>query len=82
MIALQFGLQYALSHKVFLTGRVNGAVREFTQLEVDDLRASDFLSGYGLTFGYDSPLGPIELTTMYCDQDGMVRTGINIGYEF
>jgi NTE family protein len=80
--SLQFALQYALSAKAFLIGRVNGAVYNFHQVDVGDLGSSNFLSGYGLTFGLNSPLGPIELTTMYCDQDGMVRTGINIGYSF
>jgi NTE family protein len=79
---LQLALQYAMSKKLFLTGRVNGAVYDFYKKDLNELGSSNFLSGYGLTMGYDSPLGPIEFTSMYCDQDGKVRSTVNIGYTF
>lgn len=78
--ALQLGLQYALAKKAFITGRANAALYDFYDKPLD--AKNNFLSGYGLSFGYSSLLGPIEFTTMYCDQDKTVRTNINIGFSF
>ena len=78
--ALQLGLQYALAKKAFITGRANAALYDFYDKPLD--AKNNFLSGYGLSFGYSSVLGPIEFTAMYCDQDKKVRTNINIGFTF
>jgi NTE family protein len=78
--SLLLGLQYKLAKSVYLTGRVNLALYNFhnQSLSADD----NFLSGYGLTFGFDSAIGPIEITSMYCDQDGRLRTNLNLGFRF
>jgi len=79
----QFGLQYKLSKKAYVTGRFNAALYNFQGTGFDNITAkNNLLTGYGLTFGYDSVLGPLELTVMYCDQDAMVRNYVNIGYTF
>ena len=80
--SLQLGLQYKLAKSVYLTGRVNVALYNFHN-QFDNLSASNnFLSGYALTFGFDSAIGPIEITSMYCDQDGSLRTNLNLGFRF
>jgi NTE family protein len=78
-VVLQLALQYNIFKKSFLTATVNGAG---ISNDYVNQTSDDYISGYGLTFGYDSPIGPIELTGMYCDQDGMVRTNIRLGYIF
>jgi NTE family protein len=81
--SLQFGLQYRMTKRTYLTGRVNSALYNFQLTELDKLKANNnLLTGYGLTFGYDSGIGPIEITLMYCDQDATLRNYINIGYTF
>jgi NTE family protein len=77
------GLQYKLAKKIFLTGRFNAALYDFHGVEINNISAkNNLLTGYGLTFGYDSLIGPIEFTLMNCDQDSKVRTNINIGFGF
>jgi NTE family protein len=81
--SLQFGLQYRLTKRTFLTGHINTALYNFQLTQLDKLTINNnILTGYGLTFGYDSGIGPIELTLMYCDQDATIRNYINIGYTF
>jgi NTE family protein len=77
------GLQYNMFKNTYLTARVNAALYNFHDLAFDEITAkNNLLSGYGLSFGLNSPLGPIELTGMYCDQDGKVRTNISLGFSF
>jgi NTE family protein len=81
--SLQLGLQYKLTKKAYLTGRFNAALYDFESTGFNNITAeNNLLTGYGLTFGYDSPIGPLEFTVMHCDQDSKVRTGLNIGYSF
>jgi NTE family protein len=81
--SVQIGLQYKLAKKALLTGRTNAALYNFYKTGFNSITAkNNLLTGYGLTFGYDSPIGPLEFTVMYCDQDGKVRNNINIGYSF
>ncbi|MEO8146535.1 MAG: patatin-like phospholipase family protein [Bacteroidia bacterium] len=79
----QLGLQYKLAKTAYLTGRVNVGLYDFHNVAMSDISLNNnFLSGYGLTFGLMSPIGPIELTAMYCDQDGKVRSNLNLGFKF
>ncbi|MFI5218942.1 MAG: patatin-like phospholipase family protein [Bacteroidia bacterium] len=81
--SLQLGLQYKLTKKAYLTGRFNAAIYDFESAGFNNITAeNNLLTGYGLTFGYDSAIGPLEFTVMHCDQDSKVRTGLNIGYSF
>ena len=81
--SLCFGLQYKLAKKAYLTGRINGALYNFQGSELQYLTTkNNMLTGYGLTFGYDSPIGPLEFTLMFCDQDGKLHNFINIGFAF
>ena len=83
LVSVQLGMQYQLAKKIFVTGRFNAAVYDFHGNSIEQLTmAHNMLTGYGLTFGYDSAIGPIEMTGMYCDQDGKVRYNVNLGYRF
>jgi NTE family protein len=44
--------------------------------------ASKFLSGAALTFGVDTPIGPLELSFMYSDNSGILKNYVNIGFRF
>jgi NTE family protein len=79
----QLGLQYNLVGNIYLTGRYNAAVYNFHNRNSEEFSNEDnLLTGYGLTFGYNSPIGPIEATGMYCDQDGKLRTDFRLGFNF
>jgi NTE family protein len=43
---------------------------------------NQFLSGYGLTLGIDTPMGPCEFTFSYCDQVKDVNTYLSVGFRF
>lgn len=44
--------------------------------------SSKFLSGAALTFGVDSPIGPLELSFMYSDNSGILKNYVNLGFRF
>lgn len=76
---LMTGLQYQVSKSLYATARINGAVYDFLE---DDNRKTRYLSGYGLSIGYDSGIGPISLSVMYSDQSQKVLGYVNIGFTF
>ena len=39
-------------------------------------------SGIGLTYGYDSPIGPLEFTLMTSNFSETVMSYVNIGFRF
>jgi NTE family protein len=79
----RLALQYKLSKKAYLTGRFNIALYDFQGTGFSNLTAkNNLLTGYGLTCAISSPIGPLEFTLMYCDQDAKLRTNINIGFGF
>jgi NTE family protein len=43
---------------------------------------SKLLSGYGLTLGIDSPIGPLEFSFMYSDQSKILKNYVNLGFRF
>jgi NTE family protein len=76
---VQLAYQREVMRNVFLVPRIGVAVYDF----INDVNAKyKYLSGYAMTAGYNSRLGPIEASLMYCDQDGRLRGYVNIGFNF
>lgn len=50
-------------------------------IDVDPSKWS-FLSGYALSAGYRSPIGPIEISAMYSDQSRTLVGYVNVGFTF
>jgi NTE family protein len=73
------GFQYQISKSLYATARINGAVYNF--MDNDD-QPTKYLSGYGLSIGYDSGIGPISLSIMYNDQSTKLSGYVNIGFHF
>ena len=72
-------LQYNVFKDMYLIPRVDAGVNE---MEIDDVfQLNNVMVGYGLTYGYDSFLGPIELTVMDSNISGLMWF-LNIGYWF
>lgn len=74
------GIQYEVVNNIFLTlrgnvGYVNNERNKLSNFE-------DYFKGGGLTFGYSSFIGPLELTLMYGDESKEITSFINIGFKF
>ncbi len=76
------GFQYQVVKSLYATARVNAGLYNYIQGPTNTLRDGDFLSGYGLSIGYDSGFGPISLSAMYSDQARSVYGYVNIGFHF
>ena len=70
-----------LFNNVFITGKANVLFNNFID-KSNFFVTPDFLSGYALTFTYNTPLGPLELSAMYSDQSRTVLGYLNIGIPF
>lgn len=76
------GLQYNPYKSVYATLRVNAAIYDFLETDIENLSSDNFLSGYSASIGYDSGLGPIQFSLIYCDQSKNLAGYINVGYHF
>lgn len=76
---MQLSWQYEFMRNTYAIPRAGVAVYDF----LGDVSSKyKYFSGYGLTGGYSSFMGPIEASVMYCDQDGRLRMYVNIGFNF
>jgi NTE family protein len=73
-------LQYNVFNKLYLTLRADagGSERDFNEL----FAGSNFLVGYGITAGYDSFIGPLEISVMSSNLNPGVMVFLNLGYWF
>ena len=79
--SLQMGLRYGLFNNAYLTGRINGLVKDFATSAASTSK-KNFLSGYALTFSYKTPIGPLELSAMYSDQSKKLQSYVVFGIPF
>ena len=77
--ALQLGWQYEALRNVFIIPRVNAAVYDLNGKAEPKYR---YVTGYGITAGYSSRLGPMEATLMYSDQAKVLKAYVNLGFHF
>jgi len=73
-------LQYKFVKKIYLTLRADGGANEVYFEDVWD--PANFLVGYGLTFSYDSFIGPIELSVMGSNINPKPVLFMNVGFWF
>lgn len=74
-------LQYKIRDRLFLTAHANfmniaGVNKEWYTFDRIDY------SGYALSLGYDSKLGPAEVTAVYSPETGYTQVLFNFGYWF
>ena len=81
LLAFQTGLRRELFSNLFLTLRANVLAKDFIDSE-NMFRQPSFRSGYALTLGYNSALGPLEFSLQYSDQSKQFVTYINLGFSF
>lgn len=77
---LKLKLQYKLAKKHYLILRCDmGSNTEY----IDDLLKRDtFMIGYGISYSYDSFIGPLEITFMTSNKRRNLQAFVNIGYWF
>lgn len=78
---LQGGLRFLLFNNTYITGKANVLFTNFISRS-EFFKNPDFLSGYSLTYSYNFALGPLEISTMYCDQTNRLHWYINLGIPF
>jgi NTE family protein len=79
---LSLGFQYAAFKNIYGIARANAGVYDFSGRKWEGINSHNFLSGYSLTAGYDSGIGPITITIMYSDQAQKVYGYVNVGFHF
>jgi NTE family protein len=77
------GLQYNFTGSLFLTGKVNSAMYDFSTLDdafdEDELK---WVNGFSLGFGYNLGVLPMEFTAMYSPEIKAIYSHIKIGFLF
>jgi len=73
-------LQYEFRHNHFLILKYNIGKTERKPEKL--LLLANSIQGIGLTYGYNSPIGPIEFTVMASNYTNKTLTFINLGYWF
>lgn len=79
--ALMLGLRYEVYNNLFCTLRADGLAHNFVSRRAS-IRIPKFISGAALTVGYNTPIGPLELSATYSPDTGNVGTYINLGLAF
>lgn len=79
--AFMGGLRYEFFPNTYITGRANVLFTNFISQSIF-FNNPDFFSGYGLTFGYNFALGPLEISAMYSDQLKRVSSAVTFGISF
>ena len=79
--ALQLGLRYNPANNIYITGRINGLLKDFAT-KLNATSSKDALTGYALTFSYKTPIGPVELSAMYSDQSKRLQSYVLVGIPF
>ena len=77
--AVQLGWQYEAFRNLFLIPRVNAAVYDLNGKASPKYQ---YVTGYGVTAGFASRLGPMEATIMYSDQASILKGYVNLGFHF
>jgi NTE family protein len=76
----RLNLQYNVYKKIYAGVRADAGGNEAT---LDELfMGSNFLVGYGVTAGYDSFIGPLEVSVMSSNINPGVMFFVNLGYWF
>jgi NTE family protein len=78
---LQLGLRYSPVNNIYIIGRTNGLLKDFATRN-NSTSSHSGLTGYALTFAYKTPIGPLELSAMYCDQSKKLQSYVLFGIPF
>ncbi len=79
--ALMIGINLQLSKNIYIMAKSNALVNNFISAD-DHLQFNKWLSGHALTFAYNTPVGPLELSLTYSDDSKQVLSYVNFGIPF
>jgi len=78
-----FGMQYSLGNNLYALALTNVGLYDFDLQRLPAVTyANNVILGAGLTLGYLSVLGPIELTFSYSPQTDKIIGYVNLGWAF
>ena len=79
----QLGMQYNFAGSLFLMGRANTGIYNFTtETKAWDSDTVESINGFSLGLGYNLGFLPMELTAMYSPEIGKVYSHVKIGFVF
>ncbi len=78
--AISLGLQYEITRAVYL--KIDWNTARVADSWLWRISPKDFRSGYGISVGFITPVGPVELALMGQKMEGPFQTNLNIGYVF
>ncbi len=77
------GIQYNFSGNLFLTGRINTGIYDFSTLEkAFDTDQMKWINGFSLGLGYNLGVLPLEFNAMYSPEIGTIYAHVKIGFLF
>jgi len=77
------GMQYNLAGSLFVTGKINTAMYNFSTLtKVYDQDEVKWINGFSLGLGYNLGVLPMEFTAMYSPEIGAIYSHVKIGFLF
>lgn len=76
------GIQYEPIPNFLTIFRANVGLYDFIDKRPEQWDHTNFLSGYSLSGGYRSAIGPIELSLIYSDQAKQFKGYVNLGFTF
>lgn len=79
--AAQLGVRRSIANNIYAIGRANILFKDFATTK-SSTSSGTWLSGYALTFAYKTPIGPLELSAMYCDQSKKLQSYVLFGIPF
>ena len=77
--SLQLMWQYEAFRNIFVMPRASAAVFNMERLAGTPY---NYVTGYGVTLGYSTRLGPLEASLMYSDQAKYLKAYVNLGFHF
>jgi NTE family protein len=75
------GIQVNPFKSLYTSLRANVALHDFA-FKSGEFDRGQFLSGYALTIGYHSAIGPLQFSTIYSDQSKKFLGYVNVGMHF
>jgi NTE family protein len=82
ILAAALGYQYHIGRSVYATALANAALFDFSFGRPEEFSASKLVYGAGLSIGYNSFVGPFEVTFSYSPQTEKVIGYVNLGWMF
>jgi NTE family protein len=79
--AFMTGVQFEPFNNIVTTFRANVGLYDFVDKSPDEI-TKNFLSGYAISGGYRSAIGPIEISLIYSDQAKQFKGYVNLGFTF